>query len=299
MTKNKKKQPQPRKRRPPARRPPRRSRSGAYTAITVVVAVILAIVVFSIYRHVGAASGEVPASAAVEQVENVPASVLHTVGAGRAVSLVPVALPAGTPANTQDGKPVVLYIGAEFCPFCATQRWPVIVALSRFGSFTNLQGMESAGGGESYPKTQTFTFHGATYTSDLLKLQAVETNTNQPSLTGLGYTSLDQPTAAQQALLVRYDRAPYTDEAGAIPFLLIGNRFVSVGASYDPALLQGKSRDQIAAALSDPTSSIAQSVDGSANAITAAICIVTHNEPSKVCTDPAVVALAAKLGAPQ
>ena len=296
MTNNKKRKGGPQ--RTVAKRPPRRSRGGAYAAIATVVAVILAIVVFSIYRHVGAASGEVSASAAVDQVGRVPASVLHTVGAGSGVSL-PVALPAGARANTQDGKPVVLYIGAEYCPFCAAQRWPVIVALSRFGSFANLHGMESAGGGEAYPKTQTFTFHGAIYTSPYVALQSVETNTNQPNLTGLGYTSLDKPTAAQQAMLVRYDRSPYTTQAGAIPFLLIGNRFVSVGASFDPALLQGKTRTQIAAALSDPASSIAQGVDGSANAITAAICSVTNNQPSNVCTDPVVVALGAKLGASQ
>jgi hypothetical protein len=295
MTNNKKKGQQ----RPAVKRAPRRSKSGAYTAIVTVVAVIVAIVVFSIYRHVGAASGDVAASAAVNQVEHVPASVLNAVGAGSGVTLLPVALPAGTPANTQDGKPVVLYIGAEYCPYCAAQRWPTIVALSRFGSFANLQGMESAGGGEAFPKTQTFTFHGATYAGDLLNLQAVETNTNQPSLTGLGYTSLDKPTAAQQALLTRYDRAPYTAQAGAIPFLLIGNRFVTVGASYNPALLQGKTRDQIAAALSDTSSPIAQGVDGSANAITAAICSVTNNQPAKVCTDPAIVAWATKLGASQ
>ncbi len=282
--------------RPPARKPTRPPRRGAYAAIAMVVVVALAIVGFSVFRHVDSATGDISANGAAERVQHVPGSVLGRVGAGRGVSL-PMALPPGTPANTQDGKPVVLYIGAEYCPFCAVQRWPLIVALSRFGSFTNLKGTESAGGGEAYPKTPTFTFHGATYTSDYLALQTVETNTNQPSLSGLGYTSLDQPTAAQQDLLSRYDRSPYTSQPGAIPFLMIGNRFVAVGASYDPALLQGKTRDQIAAALSDPSSPIAQGVDGSANAITAAICTTTNNQPSSVCNDPAVVALRTKLGA--
>src|SRR5690348_15801045 len=35
------------------------------------------------------------------------------------------ALPAEikAPALTADGKPRVLYVGAEYCPYCAAQRW--------------------------------------------------------------------------------------------------------------------------------------------------------------------------------
>jgi len=32
----------------------------------------------------------------------------------------------------------VVYIGAEYCPYCAVERWPLIVALNRFGTLTNL-----------------------------------------------------------------------------------------------------------------------------------------------------------------
>ena len=42
------------------------------------------------------------------------------------------------PALTADGKPEVLYVGAEYCPFCAAERWPVVVALSRFGTWSGL-----------------------------------------------------------------------------------------------------------------------------------------------------------------
>ncbi len=39
-------------------------------------------------------------------------------------------------AADRRGKPEVLFVGAEFCPFCAAERWPLIVALSRFGHFS-------------------------------------------------------------------------------------------------------------------------------------------------------------------
>ena len=49
-----------------------------------------------------------------------------------------------SPRSSATGKPEVLYVGAEFCPFCGAERWPLIVALSRFGHFTTLTNMQSA-----------------------------------------------------------------------------------------------------------------------------------------------------------
>jgi len=45
------------------------------------------------------------------------------------------------------------------------------------------------------------------------------------------------------------------------------------------------------AALKDPTSPIAQSVNGAANYITGAICQMTNNQPASVCNSPAVTAV--------
>ena len=50
-------------------------------------------------------------------------------------------------------------MGAEFCPFCAAERWPLIVALSRFGRFTTLHNMQSAQL-SVFPAIQTFSFVG-------------------------------------------------------------------------------------------------------------------------------------------
>jgi hypothetical protein len=227
--------------------------------------------------------------------ERVPVSVLDSIAAGSAIT-PPQALPSGTPQLTQNGMPQILYIGAEYCPYCAAERWPLVVALSRFGTFSGLGGTESAAA-EAFPRTQTFTFHGATYTSNEVAFVAVETNTNKPASTG-GYTALDQPTAAQQALLTRYDRPPYTAQAGAIPFIMISNRYLSIGASYDPSILQGMTRDQIARALSDPSTPVAQGIDGAANTLTAAICQVARGKPASVCSDPTIAKIAQALPSP-
>jgi hypothetical protein len=60
------------------------------------------------------------------------------------------------------------------------------------------------------------------------------------------------------------------------------NRYVSIGASYDPSVLQGMSREAIARALSDPSSPTAQVVLGAGNTLTAAIGQATGGKPALV-----------------
>jgi hypothetical protein len=124
----------------------------------------------------------------------------------------------------------------------------------------------------------------------------VETNTNQPL--GSGYTPLDTPTAAEQQLLSTFDAAPYVSasSAGSIPFADLGGRFLVSGASYSPQLLAGKSQQQVAATLNDPSSPTAQAIDGTANALTTALCQLTGGKPASVCTSAAATSFEGKLG---
>src|SRR6266568_183753 len=48
------------------------------------------------------------------------------------------------PLLTASGKPEIVYVGAEYCPFCAAERWALSVALSRFGSFSGLRLIHSS-----------------------------------------------------------------------------------------------------------------------------------------------------------
>lgn len=266
-----------------------RMRRAGLGGVGLVLAFVALVVVVSLLRPKPSAQPATSAGSAGTAVQQVPASVLDAVGTGSGVT-PPLALAANTPSVTQNGKPQVLYVGAEYCPFCAAERWPLIVALSRFGTFANL-GATSSSATDTFPNTQTFSFHGSTYTSDSVAFDGVETETN----TG---QALDQPTAAQQGLFQQYDAAPYTNQPGAIPFLMIGNRYVSIGAEYDPGILQGMTRDQIVAALSDPSSPVAKSVDGAANTITAAICQTTGGKPANVCSSPTITQVAATLPTP-
>ncbi|MGW6199510.1 DUF929 family protein [Kribbella sp. NPDC055110] len=228
----------------------------------------------------------------VTALSSIPDSTFATVGTAD-VKAAPSAI-NGAPALTAGGKPKVLYIGAEFCPYCAAERWPVTVALSRFGTFSNLGTTHSASE-DVFPNTPTLSFHGATYTSQYLAFTGVETTTNE--MVGNGYKPLDTPTAEDQKTFDTYNKPPYVGSDGSIPFIDLGGKYVGSGATYSPDLLAGKTQAQIADALKDPSSPIAKAVDGSANVYTAAICKLTNNQPAKVCSTDAVVAAASKLGA--
>jgi thiol-disulfide isomerase/thioredoxin len=256
-----------------------------------VVVVVIAIAV--VFRSVGSATITSEADpTVVAGVTTVPASTLDAVAAPDGLR-VPKALPPSVPQVTQDGKPVVLYVGAEYCPFCAAERWPIVVALSRFGTFSHLGQTESAGSPEAFPNTPTLSFHGASYASPYLAFQGVETQSNQGTSTG--FEPLDTLTPEQRQLLQMFDVRPYVAAAGAIPFVLIGNRFVFEGSQYVPTALQGSTAEQIAASLRDPTSQRAMDIDGSANILAAAICDLTSQQPAAVCTSDGVRAAASIL----
>lgn len=269
------------------------------TAVAVVVVLVGVLVGVKLSGGNGtstAAGARGPASAAVvSAVTGVPAATLATVGSGKVETLPK---PISAPALTADGKPRILYIGAEYCPYCAAERWPMVVALSRFGTWSGL-GSTSSSSSDAYPSTATLSFHGATYTSDLLSFTGIEETTNVRS--GDGYAPLDTPSAADQALLATYDAAPYvsSDSAGAIPFVDLGGKYVISGASYSPQTLAGKTHEQIATALADPNSAIAKAVDGTANAVTATLCDLTGQKPAAVCATPAISALRATIHADQ
>ena len=220
-----------------------------------------------------------PASVLTD-IATVPQATLNAVGAGTTYSGSVISVP-GPPAAT-GGKPEVLYIGAEYCPYCAAERWAMAVALSRFGTFSGLHGIHSAGGAELYPDTPTLTFYKSTYTSTYLTFAPVEETT-------VSRATLQNPTKQQQALFKKYDGPRYVGgEAGAIPFIDIGNKYLLVGAQYSLQALAGNTWSQVVAALHDTSSAIARGADGAANILTAAICKLTSSQPANVCGSPAI-----------
>jgi len=266
-----------------------------------VLAVIAIVVGLIIAKNVGSGSAAPATATAAEisqvsnQLASVPASTLNTVGAGSGVSHLQAT--QGSPAAlTSGGKPEILYVGAEYCPYCAAERWAMVVALSRFGTFSNL-GLIHSSGSDVYKNTPTLSFHGSTYTSQYLDFQPVEWYSDKPAAKG-GYTTLQAPTSAQMAIFTKYDAPPYvasSTDSGSFPFIDIGNKYLDIGAQYVPGNLAGLTWSQVASDIRNPSSSVAKEIDGAANSLTAAICKVIPNAPASVCNSAAAQAGAGAL----
>jgi hypothetical protein len=186
---------------------------------------------------------------------------------------------SGTP-YTSGGKPVIVYIGADYCPYCAFQRWPLVMALMRFGNFTNLSYMLSSST-DVNPDTPTFTFYGSTYQSNYIVFQ--------------GYEQEDRSQAPLQSVPSNYTSV-FQQHGSSYPFINFADKYVVSGSFYFPDQLDGKNWTQIIQLLSS-NNVLSNQVISSANAITAAICKVTPNAPSSVCGNGSIASLTAVLTA--
>lgn len=256
----------------------------AAAGVAVVLAVVVALLVSGgDTKSTATTTPGVTAETVLASIAGIPGSTYDAVGAG---TVREGAMPYAGTAMTADGKPALLYVGAEYCPFCAAQRWAIVAALSRFGSFSNLTLSHSASE-DVYPDTATFSFYGSSYTSQYLSFAAVETETNE--MENGRYKPLQEPTAAQYEAMVE-------TQASGIPLLILAGQYYINGASFSPALLEERSPSVIAQAMADPTNKISQAAVGAANVITATICKLTGNQPATVCETAGVQAARTALG---
>jgi Domain of unknown function (DUF929) len=179
---------------------------------------------------------------------------------------------------TSGGKPEVFYAGSEACPFCGVQRWGMIVALSQFGTFSNLKLMESVA--QTPPQVTTFTFFGSSYRSPYISFVPVEVWSNVPKPPGLA--PLQTLTHPEAALVHRFDPAVET------PFIDVANRFITDRSTVTPRLIARKSWMQLAGGLTDPSNVSTQAIAGEAEVLTAEVCEATGGNPQSVCSSAVV-----------
>jgi hypothetical protein len=184
---------------------------------------------------------------------------------------------------TSGGKPEVLYVASEYCPYCAMENWPLIVALSRFGKFTGLTTSRSPEF-EHIAPVDSWTFYGSNYTSPYLSFVPVEeysnvlVNAKASPDAGNSYRVLERLTPAQRATLAKYDKP------GSIPFLDFGGRAVQVGSGpTPPQLMTGKSWQQVAAAFRQPKTDLGAALLTEADSLTAELCRITGDRPASAC----------------
>ena len=286
-----------------ADRPPlTRTARFAWGAVAVLLVGVIALVVYALTDTpvtVRVVHRTVTAKGVLHTLTTVPATSFDQVGVSAPGTglTAPTVLPAaGSPPS---GRPTVLFVGAEYCPFCAAERWTLVVALSRFGTFGSLDDMQSSAT-SVFPGVQTFSFVHATYASRYVTFDPVELYSNVPDSNGV-YTRIAFLTPSQQDLVNRYgaaDRGP----AGSFPFVDVGNRVVSSTAAFSPAPLSKLDQATIVSGLvtpatpTTPATPASRAILASANELTAGICATTGQQPSAVCDSKGVRTADAALG---
>ena len=162
------------------------------------------------------------------------------------------------PPLTANGKPEILYVGGDFCPYCAITRWGLIFALMRFGTFSNLTYMESSPT-DVYANSATFSFRNSNYQSSSVHFDGVETTDRlgQP-LNNTNFSPLYQSI--------------YSKYSQGVPFIDFANSSIQIGTIVSPQIIGGESWPQILASFNNTNGDIAQAIIGSANGFTAYIC---------------------------
>jgi thiol-disulfide isomerase/thioredoxin len=255
-------------------------------------AAVLLPVLLSLTLTAGTASASTPggpgifplAPGSVALVENIPAAtLLHAATAQPRVAQAPTPLPPGTSALTSNGKPEILYVGANYCPFCAAERWVIVMALSKFGTFRGLEGTSSSAS-DINASTPTFTFYGSSYKSRYLSFVAVETKGNIAGSSGQ-YPTLQTLAAGQLALIRKWDAPPYvpSEYAGAVPFLYMAGRYIVIGSQFDASPIAGWTFTAAASYVTSGSNPTSKGVEAAAGQLTASLCVLTHNRPASVC----------------
>ncbi len=210
-------------------------------------------------------------AATLAKLQSVPVSTLTAASTG-GILTTPQSI--NDPALTADDKADLLYIGAEFCPHCAAERWPMYIALAKFGTFSPQPGrIHSANEDGDVP---TLTFYGTTYSSPYLTFTPVEITTNKPK--GNGYAPLQTPTQAQLTLW-------QDSNGGEFPFVDLGGKVVLPSAQYSFGPLQNLPFEEVASDVGDNSTVIGADIDASAAQLIRTICSsLSHDQPSDVCT---------------
>ena len=284
---------------PPTRRLPRR-----YLALGLIVVAICVLGALVLVRdNSGPPSSPTtetftPASSSLlSAMASVPTSVYDTVGVSS--SGIPVTPPHQVgngrgslweaPDGDGPGRPVVFFYGAEFAPYPAAERWPLILALSRFGTFKQLGVMQSSAT-TAFPDLSTYTFWQASYSSPYITFESVERYSSL-NPTGARYLGLERPTARQAGAISLFGQG-----ANTFAVLDVADRWVLTGAAFTPGALSGMTQSEIVGYLTTPASLMTQAVVTAANEISASICAVDGQNPGDVCHSHGVLVADAALG---
>ena len=281
---------------------PAGKRPAMLAAVVAAAVVIAAAGTFSALRLTSGGSADPDLAGLITEVTTVPVGAAADPESLETGGALPVAAPSTGPAGSasilvidpdtptavsgpplnEAGRPEVLYVATEYCPYCAAENWALIVALSRFGRFTGLTTSRSPRF-EDVPPIDSWTFYGSSYTSPYLAFVPVETRSNvlvSPTAdkgNGASYRVLQRLTPAEQAVSDQYDKE------GTTPFIDFANRAAQTGSGILANQLAGRTWQQLAAALRQPKTSLGATLLNEADSLTAELCRLTGGRPATAC----------------
>lgn len=222
------------------------------------------------------------------------------------------------PKFTVNNKTAVIYLGSITCIFCGENRWAMALALSRFGSFSNLyNGYSSLGDGDIPTLYWTHVNYsvsgdniGNGYSSPYISFISIEdTNPitggfmlNTPAVMASNLAKIGNSTyiAAFQRILnlsnnktTAFQGTPYTIwgnyQFGGADAVVFGNTTPTTSPQ-----IESQTHAQILSQLSNPTDQFALSEYAAADVYVAAICSSLSNSTRSevsVCSLPAIAQL--------
>jgi hypothetical protein len=185
------------------------------------------------------------------------------------------------PLKRPSGKPLVFFMGAGFCPFCAAERWAIVEALGKFGTWEGLVEDKSADHDEKYLNVPTLNFARAKYISDYVEFVGRETADRN-------FEPLQELDDKDYEILDTFD----PDQI--IPFLLIDGQFMQVGSGYSPQLIAGMDHPKVRSELANPNSEIGKAMRGEIDNIVALVCKSTGGK-TPLCNSESIKTLTNKI----
>ncbi len=180
------------------------------------------------------------------------------------------------------GKLFVFFMGAEYCPYCAAERWAIVRSLQKFGQWDGLKQTISAARDEPFLNLPTYDFTKATYTSPHIEFVAREIKDRE-------FKPLQKLLKTEEKLLRKFN--PKKE----IPFLLIAGRFAQIGSGFTPKIFIGHTFRQTETELKKVESEIRKTIDDEANIISALLC--TSGLPPELCKEAGTAELVAQVNA--
>ncbi|HXZ90800.1 MAG TPA: DUF929 family protein [Candidatus Dormibacteraeota bacterium] len=179
----------------------------------------------------------------------------------------------------RSGKLFVFFMGAEFCPYCAAERWAIVRSLQKFGQWDGLKQTISAARDQPFLNLPTYDFTSATYNSPHIEFVAREIKDRE-------FKQLQKLLKTEEKLVRKYN--PKKE----IPFLLIGGRFMQIGSGFPPKIFIGHTFRQTETELKKVESEIRKTIDEEANVISALLCLC--GLPPELCKETGTVELVAQ-----